>query len=486
MKNFHFLDAMNRRQLLRLGAAASSTWVLPRSSSILSAAEIEDPHFYVHIVIPGGWDNTYLYDARPLEFTTAKKQQNFLGKEPEPIVGKNGGRTLRTEITKGFDGFFPEFSLINGIHMSTDFDGHEQGINFVMSGNPFGGDSFMPFLNTADAKRPLDYIRTGRGNFLVNLTNTGDSVSLSVPALNNLLTKLQGMDDDGRGASRLEGFIEARFNAAARSQTKLGAAALKMLNAHGQSQQVFNSFKGMHFASDAPKSKPQPGDDSTAAKDDPVDQSADLIIAFLKERIARAGLYIFNTDLNPNRNLDTHDNDSAKELPKVLTEVFGELAVFLQRFKDTPFDNRRSMFDVTTFMVCSEFGRTMRQSGKDDFEKGGTDHNPLTNMALVGGKGIRKQQIIGASDFQTLAEMDQPSGAHLFRDRRSMRIMGRPFDFSTEMPRYDLPAVYQYSDYLTFNSVTNTLMKLFDVPEDKWFATERNGPKAPVLKSLLG
>jgi hypothetical protein len=483
MGNFSFVNAMNRRQLVRLGAAASSTWMLPRSSSILTAAEIEDPHFYVHIVIPGGWDPTYLFDARPLEFTKAGKLQNFIGKEPEPFFGKNGGTALRTEVSRAFDRFLPEFSIVNGIHMATDFDGHEQGINFIMSGNPFGGDSFMPFLNSGSTRQPLDYIRTGRGNFLVNLTNTGDSALLSVSALKNLLTKLQGQHK-ASGAARMEAYIEDRFNVAARLPSKIGAAAQKMLGAHGQSQQVFGAFKKMDFKVEQPVGE-EPGGPGEA-KDDPTDKSADLIIAFLKERIARAGLFIFNTDLNPNLNLDAHDNDSAKQLPEALTTVFSELTIFLQRFKDTPFDRTRSMFDVTTFMVCSEMSRTMRQSGPDDLEKGGTDHNSLTNMAILGGKGIRPAQIIGASDFQTLADMEKPSGAHLYRDRRSDHIMGKPFDFASEMPRNDLPEAYKVSDYLTFNSITNTLMSLFGIKEDKWFAAERNGPKAPIIKSLLG
>ena len=84
--------------------------------------------------------------------------------------------------------------------------------------------------------------------------------------------------------------------------------------------------------------------------------------------------------------------------------------------------------DVTTFLVSAEFGRTMRQNYVP-FANTGTDHNPASNMFLIGGKGIRGGMVIGESDFR--ASDETLSKAHLTIDPVKEKLVGRPFDFST-------------------------------------------------------
>ncbi len=57
------------------------------------------------------------------------------------------------------------------------------------------------------------------------------------------------------------------------------------------------------------------------------------------------------------------------------------------------------MFDVTTVMVASEFGRTMRGAGLP-IDQTGTNHNQFSNSILIGGKGIRAGMVLGASDLR--------------------------------------------------------------------------------------
>ena len=73
----------------------------------------------------------------------------------------------------------------------------------------------------------------------------------------------------------------------------------------------------------------------------------------------------------------------------------------------------------------------------------GTDHNPLANTVLIGGAGIKSGLVIGASDFRTATE--SLSGAHLQLDRDRVKVMGRPFDFTTGRARTDLPAAFAVS-----------------------------------------
>ncbi|MGE0616693.1 MAG: DUF1501 domain-containing protein, partial [Bacteriovoracia bacterium] len=141
-----------------------------------------------------------------------------------------------------------------------------------------------------------------------------------------------------------------------------------------------------------------------------------------------------------------------------------------------------SLLDVTTIMVSSEFGRTMRQEGLA-IDKTGTDHNPLTNTILLGGKGIRGGCVFGASDFQTPDEKLSP--IHQSFDPQKLKLMGRPFDFTSMSARDDLPKTYKASDYLGMSSVANTVYALFGVPEKYHRLLARNEPPAPILSKLL-
>src|SRR5262249_9208528 len=91
---------------------------------------------------------------------------------------------------------------------------------------------------------------------------------------------------------------------------------------------------------------------------------------------------------------DVHATEQAKTQPKMFASAIGKIVTLLKGLVEAPFDNRRSMLDVTTVMVASEFGRTMRSDGTVDDT--GTNHNQFSNSILLGGKGIRSGLVIGA------------------------------------------------------------------------------------------
>ena len=88
-----------------------------------------------------------MFDARPLAMTAAGKIQNYLGQDPAPWTGKNGLITGATSLVKPLSPFKDRFSVMNGVVMTPSFDGHAQNMNFLFTGDPFGGDSFIPHLN---------------------------------------------------------------------------------------------------------------------------------------------------------------------------------------------------------------------------------------------------------------------------------------------------------------------------------------------------
>ena len=92
--------------------------------------------------------------------------------------------------------------------------------------------------------------------------------------------------------------------------------------------------------------------------------------------------------------------------------------------------------------------------------------------------------MIGASDFATADEV--LSGAHLELDSSRVKMMGRPFDFASSLSLLSVkPSNFQLSDYLTVNSVTNTLLEILGVPSQYHLDLARNLPKAPVIAGLI-
>lgn len=90
--------------------------------------------------------------------------------------------------------------------------------------------------------------------------------------------------------------------------------------------------------------------------------------------------------------VDTH-RDHVREQIFGQESYFDAIADMIRFLKATPFrKTEKSLFDVTTFLFCSEFSRTSAENGR-----GGTEHNPLNNSCLIGGGGIRGGQVVGNS-----------------------------------------------------------------------------------------
>jgi uncharacterized protein (DUF1501 family) len=214
-----------------------------------------------------------------------------------------------------------------------------------------------------------------------------------------------------------------------------------------------------------------PGEDLS-----PEQQSIALIAECFRLSLSRSAIYVLREQF------DVHDADQAKRQPELFADALQKIAVLFQSLVNTPFDARRSMFDVTTVMVASEFGRTMRAPDMP-IDGTGTNHNQYANSVLIGGKGIRSDLVIGASDLAD--EKARASRAHLAMDPSLEKVMGRPMDFKTLRARPDQPDGFNVQDYLTIGSVVNTLYSMFGVPSSRYRSMGRNLPSAPVLRALL-
>jgi hypothetical protein len=480
--NKHQKTASSRRDFIKLGMTASAgALFLPATfPSLLSSAfgssalanparktnfKIDaGPHFFLMITLPNasGLDSSYLWDARPLAMTQAGIIQNYRTPitEPTPWVGTNGVSTLATELVQPLLPFQSNFTVINGATMDIGFDGHDQNINYLFTGDPFGGECFIPHLNSAPlTHKELDAIQ--RGRFTAASTNGNETVPLNPSAAKNLITSL-GTVPPLDPSSKLFQFLSSRFQANSNGGGGFSAASASMQAALSSSASLAQMMGQV--------------------KTDGVDSDVgfvQLAAQIFSAGAAKSAVLV----IDPAQNIfDTHDPDSASKQPTTYQFLINSLVNILTTMKNTPYDATRSMLDVTTFMFAAEFGRTLRQYGKP-ITATGTDHNPLANCVLIGGKGIRGGQVIGSTDYASATET--LSAAHLSLDSGKEKVMGRPFDFTNGISRTDLPATYLASDYLGFNSIVNTIYSQFKVDQSHWRLTERNGIVAPILLSLL-
>jgi hypothetical protein len=414
------------------------------------------------MVVTGGLDATYLFDARPLEMTAAGLQHNYLGTEPTEWMGLNGARTLAASTTDVLRPFASDISVINGVIMSTSFDGHDQNMNILFSGNPFGGYSFLSQLGGGV---PLDYVRFG------DIKGAQLSDNRFVPISPNGAYELTGrLQTREGGATPLSHFVESRYEAAGAGPGRFSTGSRLLLESSRASGDLEEKLR--QVALDRPSPPPQDGSLDLAG-------SLAVLAEYFRRGIVRSA--VVNVTGPPTVNFDTHDATNARRQPAVYRQLLERIAQVLDYLKSTPFDDQRSLLDVTTVMLASEFGRTMRQNAPIDAT--GTDHNPLASSILLAGKGIKAGCVFGGTDFHTSDE--ELSGAHLGLDDKRMKVMGRPIDFGTGMPTEAMPDAFDPSLHLTIGSVVNTLYSMFGVDPAQHWLLGRNLPAAPIVPALL-
>src|SRR5882757_5971088 len=316
----------SRRDMLKISVGAAGTLLLPGSSFLPASEPVDDAHFFLMIVLNGGADPSYMFDARPLSMTQAGKIQNYLGKAPAPWAGRNGVSTLSTPLTKPLRSFSDRFSVLNGVYMTPSFDGHLQNMNFLFSGSPFGGDSFIPHLNLVDTGRApgsLDAVLPTAPVF-VNVNNHSSVVPLEPNALEQLAERLREADpppaDDTIGR-----FIRSRLTAGASGDGRMAAGARLMLSSLDQAPDVRHKLASLRV----------PREDLG-----PEAQAVALIAECFRVALSRSAIYVL-------------DADQAKLQPKLFADAVLKIAGLFRALVDTPFDDRRSMFDVTTVMIAS-------------------------------------------------------------------------------------------------------------------------------------
>ena len=479
------------------GCAIAPTTIVKASNE---SQNEDEPHFFLHVMVTGGMDTTYLFDARPLNMTDKGKIQNYCYKndnpneevldDPEPRIlkGTNGTTTLRSpltdELTKNHQ---KDFTVINGVTMLTNgFVGHDSNTYYLFTNQATRGqDSWLPIL-TRHKKSPLDTIHLGyfgpdgvsepknfggsiqfKKGAVGSLRNTfllGPKIVLESPLYRRILQRMEkvgnGVGLFAKGAQNLKSALENAPSLARR-------------------------LSEVDF---------EQGDESLGEKSLEFKTALKFGCDYFKNGISSSMTLMVDRQ----NQLDTHSTTTAQRQVANYKEIIGKIDYLFKKLNEKDsFAPGKSMLDVTTVLISSEFSRTMRQH--DDPEEMGrtaTDHNPFCNTLIVAGKGIKTGQVIGASDLNDVdknGDFINVSGAHKTKDEKLLSIIGKPFDFETGKPKRTregdefLPQTWDVKDYLNCASVTNTLMKLMGVDSKHYYSlpTQQEGEFAPLLTQIL-
>ncbi len=435
---------------------ASSLFLRSLPSFALTTRTNED-HFFLEILVRGGWDTHYLFDARPLAFTQSGIAHDYYGKEPFLWTGTNGGTTWASEIAKPLESLKDYFSIVNGVVMSDGPDGHAQVLNTWFAGNTLGGDSFIPYINKGNSgnKSILDCLQ--RNTLPPSLTNHDKVLNLKPKSslqLNDKIKNSGGLDPHDKSFS----FLEERY-----------AGITDLSNAWKNVPTLKNTFSKIQL--------PPLLQNMTQVEE--IEYMLGVAFQYFKEGLSRGAL-LMTSDVD-DFFFDTHHEDTAKKHPTRMSNVVSLIVRIMNKLRETPYNSNKSFLDVTTVIISSEFSRSLRQNNTD-INKTGTDHNSLNNSVLLAGKGIQNGLVIGASDLQTISEELSP--AHIKLDPNKIKLMGRPFDYSTQSSTPNTNEEFKLENYISAATLVNTLLDVFNV-DQKYKRSVGNINNFPSLKSLI-
>lgn len=451
----------SRRVFLGAGASVAGACLLPRG--LARAATANQPHFFLEIFVRPGWDPSYLFDARPLAMTAAGIAHSYRAEEPVELRDARGGRTLVTAQFAPLARHFSagHFSILNGVHMASSFDGHDQNLNYAITGNPFGGESLVPHVNAGADATPLDYVQIGR-LYGMNVTNGGRAAPLDAKSGERLVAAVSLQAPIAAGSPVVD-YLSRRLAAVGGGSGAFSRGARRMRQGLVDAAGLAERLKSVELEPVA-----------ESGSEIPLAATLKYLHACFTAGVAKSALIEIEKDI------DTHDPESARKQPETYAEIAADILEVLDFLATTPVfaGESTTLLACTTLLVTSEFSRTLRQEGRP-IDDTGTDHNSLSNTVILAGRGVTGGLVIGAGDQEAVGA--PVSAAHKGRDERLVKVMGKPFDFDRMMPSAALPATYDAKDYLTFASIANSLYQLFGVDPARYWTLGRNKPAARIL-----
>lgn len=342
---------LTRRNFLQSALGLLSYQLLPS----ISLGQGLRPHNLLFLELEGGWDTSlatdpWLSDRRPdeksyfIEYTTNELipfQNSFVGPAMKPLQA-----------------YFDRLTIINGIYISANDNGHEAAKIYMESGN---GQGEYPHLATeADLYKFKSPMGTAAG------------VSVYRGPTNRAILDVESV--------RQAKAIKTLHSVAIENQKSTDlTVALSNLEQHREAIEKFNksvSGQGQNLA------------------------DLDVVISLFKSGLCRTA--VLRPRMDPDVSLDTHaQHENAHKT--ALEGLLGRVSQILDRLKETPssYEQGQSLLDETTVVIFSEFTRTPALNSSR-----GKDHNPQSNSLMILGPQFRPGKI----------------GAARLVDRRSSKI----------------------------------------------------------------
>lgn len=372
---------LSRRNMLKLGAVAAGAAALPFG---LPARADGTSKKLVLLVASGGWDTTYVFDAKPgsqLIDQSAGIEQTLAGL---PVYTAPD----RPSVTSFFSTYGGLATLVNGVHVQSFV--HSDCMKRILSGglSETTADVAAIVASERGADLPVPYLVLGnsaRSGSLASITaragTTNQISSLLAPGVGgDLLLPSSDFALDDPDAMAVHGYLAG---AATRVGSKLPVKSVtRELDAFQRSLVRRDLLRA--FAQD------NGGFGSRG-------YTPDLDVQIKVASSALEGGLCHSVMLETG-GWDTHDNNSRQA--QKFEDLFKSLTLLVQGLEN------KKLLDDTLVMVVSEMGRTPKLN-----QANGKDHWPVTSCLVLGG-GLPGGRVLGATDDELGAvDVDFQTGA---------------------------------------------------------------------------
>lgn len=446
------MKTMDRRQFLQ--AAINSGIILSASSflpNVSLAQQSGDPDKLLLVLrFNGAWDTLMAMDARTKEYLNAANftTAEYLAFDERASVKPYKDIQLGISMSPLFN-YLDDICIVNGVMMNLKSSAHETNREYMSSGNITTGTTYFPFALAAAMQRTdirighyMEYETLYDGNYAnkaptKNLNSFSDTIDDPYESV---------LDDETTAAS-----LQKRVIVQKRKEKDTIAILNKLIEKTTETLPA--TKEGLKQASLA---------------------LAGLGSGFLK---------MAQVDITRDNDLDTHSGHKAQHNTR-LTEGFEHVAKMIKFMKETPYrldsTSQKTLFDMVTVVVTSEFARTTTPDGYD-----GTGHNQFNNSCLLFGGNVKGGTVIGGSEIYKSSQLPNPysTTGSLFH--------ATPFNYQTQkvMTKQEMSAIALD----IFGSCSTT--KCFDYiyPETIWrtvaqdfgINTVSTFPTGPILKNLF-
>jgi Protein of unknown function (DUF1501) len=390
---------------------------------------------FVLIVVKDGMDVTLGLDPWIKLPEGIDDKDIFIEYTPDQVYQGAKG-VLLGPAAKALVPFAQEMAIVNGIFQNDIDNGHDANLSYIKTGN---GAGLAPSASVATTDH---FGRTPLGLLVLDSSPIFASKKCSVTSIRDITTWALGSD----------------FSSIVKSRAKEKTNILTDLMTSQQAVLELGPYRKQMLARIEMLNKK--GKSLAHAKDE-----VKTLLACLGSGAAKVAEIEIRPAID---NLDTHSDHVGRHLAGQ-KDVWSQIAELFKLSKTVQFKNSTSsVFDKTTFVVVSDFGRTPYLNSNN-----GKDHNPNTNSVLLAGRGVRGGQVIGKSRIISRKKSPKHQSIHT----------GIPIDYKTLLTVEDpARAGGDGIDFIYPENVMATVYKCVGLPLDSIGPIQA---LTPILKKLV-